>query len=119
MTDAERLLWSKLRRKQLAGACFYRQRIIGEYIVYFYCREAALIIELDGGPHFHGDVKENDAVRDEFFRKSGFRVFRFDNEQVLKTTEAVLEQIHKAVTGGSYPLYPPFSKGENSVSKIA
>jgi very-short-patch-repair endonuclease len=100
LTDAERLLWSKLRRKQLAGACFYRQRIIGEYIVDFYCREAALVIELDGGQHFHGEVKEKDAVRDAFLRKRGFRVFRFNNHQVLKNTEVVLEIIFKAVTGG-------------------
>jgi very-short-patch-repair endonuclease len=97
MTDAERLLWSKLRRRQLAGACFYRQRIIGEYIVDFYCREAALVNELDGGQHFHGEVKEKNAVRDSFFKKRGFRVFRFDNHQVLKNTEAVLEEILKAV----------------------
>jgi very-short-patch-repair endonuclease len=99
MTDAERLLWSKLRRRQLAGACFYRQRIIGEYIVDFYCREAALVIELDGGQHFHGELKERDAVRDAFLRKRCFRVLRFDNHQVLKNTEAVLEEILKAVTG--------------------
>jgi very-short-patch-repair endonuclease len=100
LTDAERLLWSKLRRKQLAGACFYRQRIIGEYIVDFYCREAALVIELDGGRHFHGEVKERDAVRDAFLKERGLRVVRFDNHQVLKNSEAVLEEIRKAVIGG-------------------
>jgi len=98
MTDAERLLWSSLRRKQLSGACFYRQRIIGEYIVDFYCPEAALVIELDGGQHFHGGVKVKDAARDFFLKERGLRVLRFDNHQVLKNTEVVLEEILKAVT---------------------
>ena len=100
MTDAERLLWSKIRRKQLAGACFYRQRIIGQYIVDFYCPEAALVIELDGGQHFHGEVKERDALRDSFFKKRGLRVLRFDNHQVLKNSEVVLEEIFRVVAKG-------------------
>ncbi len=49
MTDAERLLWSKLRRKQVKNFQFYRQRIIGNYIVDFYCPSSKLIIEVDGG----------------------------------------------------------------------
>ena len=35
MADAENLLWSKLRRKQLKGYQFYRQKIIHRYIVDF------------------------------------------------------------------------------------
>jgi len=98
MTDAETLLWSKLRRKQMAGVCFYRQRVIGRYIVDFYCREAALVIELDGGQHFHGEVKGEDALRDSFLRGKGLRVIRFGDHEVLKDTEAVLEKIHKLIT---------------------
>jgi len=49
MTDAEKLLWSKLRRKQPKGQQVYRQRIIGNYIVDFYCPKAKLVIEIDGG----------------------------------------------------------------------
>ena len=100
MTDAERLLWSKLRRRQMAGACFYRQRIIGGYIADFYCRVAALVIELDGGQHFHGEIMEKDAIRDSFFKKQGLRILRFGNHQVLKDTEAVLAEILKAVSKG-------------------
>ena len=99
MTDAERLLWSKLRRRQLAGVCFCRQRIIGEYIVDFYCWEAALVLELDGGQHFHGEGKKKDAVRDSFLRKRGLRILRFDNRQVLRNSESVLEKILKVITG--------------------
>jgi very-short-patch-repair endonuclease len=49
MTDAENMLWLKLRRKQLKGHPFYRQMIIGKYIVDFYCPKANLVTELDGG----------------------------------------------------------------------
>jgi very-short-patch-repair endonuclease len=52
MTEAEKLLWSKLRRKQLKDSQFYRQRIIGNYIVDFYCPKSKLIIEVDGGQHY-------------------------------------------------------------------
>ena len=52
MTDAERHLWAGIRRKQLGGAQFYRQKNIGNYIVDFYCPSARLIVELDGGQHY-------------------------------------------------------------------
>jgi very-short-patch-repair endonuclease len=100
MTDAERLLWSKLRRKQLAGVCFYRQRVIGPYIVDFYCPAAVLVIELDGGQHFQDEGREKDALRDTYLKDHGFRVLRFDDHQALKETKAVLEKIFHVVSKG-------------------
>lgn len=50
-TDAELLLWSRLRRRQINGIQFYRQRPIGAYIVDFYAAAAKLVIEVDGGQH--------------------------------------------------------------------
>ena len=52
MADAEKLLWSKIRRKQIKGYQFYRQKNIGNYIVDFYCPSGKLILELDGGQHY-------------------------------------------------------------------
>ena len=49
MTDAERLLWSRLRRKQLNNFQFYRQRIIGDFIFDFYCPKSKLVVEVNGG----------------------------------------------------------------------
>ena len=60
MTDAENRLWMKLRGKQLNNFQFYRQKIIGNYIVDFYCAKANLIIELDGGQHYN----EEDLAKD-------------------------------------------------------
>ncbi len=51
MTEAEKRLWYRLRKKQLKGYLFYRQKIIGKYIVDFYCPKANLVIEIDGGQH--------------------------------------------------------------------
>ena len=49
VTEAERLFWSGVRGKQLSGAQFYRQKIVGDYIVDFYCPQARLVVEIDGG----------------------------------------------------------------------
>jgi very-short-patch-repair endonuclease len=64
MTEAEKRLRSKARRKQLKGHQFYRQRIIGEYIVDFYCPKASLIIKLDGGQHYTEKARKKDNDRD-------------------------------------------------------
>jgi very-short-patch-repair endonuclease len=58
MTDAEKLLWSKIRGKQLSGLQFYRQKIIGNYIVDFYCPRTRLAVEIDGGQHYSAEGKE-------------------------------------------------------------
>ena len=52
MTEAEKLLWSKVRLKQLKDCQFYRQKTIGNYIVDFYCPKARLVVEIDGGQHY-------------------------------------------------------------------
>ncbi len=74
MTDAERLLWSKIRRKQLKGFQFYRQKIIGNYIADFYCPELKLVIEVDGGQHYSAEGRENDLTRDAYMTGVGITV---------------------------------------------
>lgn len=90
-TEAERKLWSRLRRKQLLGYRFRRQRPIGPYIVDFVCLEASLIVEVDGGQHAEQIAK--DEARTLYLEKKGFRVIRFWNNDVLANTESVLETI--------------------------
>jgi len=93
MTDAEKQLWAKIRRKQLKGYQFYRQKPIGDYIVDFFCPRAKLIIEVDGGQHFSGEIIENDKVRGEYMRSLGLRVLRFANTDVLMHTKEVIERM--------------------------
>jgi len=96
-TDAENILWSKLRRKQVMGVQFYRQRPIGSYIVDFFAPKASLVIEVDGGQHLEDVQLANDLKRDESLARQGLRVLRFDNLEVLRETDAVLERIFSVV----------------------
>lgn len=97
MTDGEKLLWSKLRGKHLFDIQFYRQKPLGKYIVDFYAPKAKLVIEVDGGQHLDEAHLNKDMKRDGYLRRIGLRVLRFDNLQVLKDTEAVMEVILRAV----------------------
>jgi very-short-patch-repair endonuclease len=93
MTDAERLLWSKIKGKQLNGYQFYRQKVIGNYIVDFYSSKANLIIELDGGQHYSDEGKKHDKLRDKYMANIGMKVLRFSDRDVLKNLEAVMGKI--------------------------
>lgn len=95
MTDAETLLWSKLRRKQLKGLQIYRQRIIDNYIVDFYCPRANLIIEIDGGQHYSDEGINKDKVRDDYLRGQGFKVLRFSDKEIFQNFNGVIERIYE------------------------
>ena len=111
MTDAERLLWSKIRRKQLKGFQFYRQKIIGNYIADFYCPELKLVIEVDGGQHYSAEGRENDHMRDAYMTRAGITVVRFSDRDVLKNIEAVMEEIWKKLSLKNPPSSPFFKGG--------
>ncbi len=89
MTDAEKLLWSRLRAGQVDGAKFVRQHPVGPYIVDFAARSARLIVEVDGGQH----GSEADAARTAYLNASGYHVIRFWNHEVLGNIEGVVETI--------------------------
>jgi very-short-patch-repair endonuclease len=93
MTDAENLLWSRLRRKQLKNLQFYRQRIIEDYIVDFYCPAAKLVIELDGGQHYTMEGRQKDQVRDAGLTALGLNVLRFSDRDIFENIQGVLESI--------------------------
>ena len=97
MTDAEQLLWQRLRRKQILGLQFYRQKPILNFIVDFYCFPAMLVIECDRGQHYTDEGLEADRVRDEALAQLGLRVLRFDNGQILTEIDGVVEQVYCVV----------------------
>jgi len=98
-TDAEALLWSKLRSRQISGLKFRRQHPIGPYFADFACIEIGLVVELDGGQHGEDVVAKRDKKRSDAMAASGFQTLRFWNNDVLLQTEAVLEKIlHVAAT---------------------
>jgi very-short-patch-repair endonuclease len=92
-TDAESLLWYRLRNRQLLDLKFRRQRPMGQYIADFACLEIGLVIELDGGQH--AEQVARDEARAEEMKRLGFRTLRFWNNEVLNETEAVMEQIRQ------------------------
>ena len=94
-THAERVLWQRLRRRQLAGFKFRRQHSVGPYICDFACLEASIVVELDGSQH--AEQFDYDTRRDMFLRSRGFRVLRFWNNDVLVRTEVILETIYEAL----------------------
>ena len=97
MTDAELKLWHYIRCKQIKGLQFYRQKVIGNYIVDFYCHAAHLVIEVDGGQHYEKEGLENDTIRDADLKALGLTVLRFTNLDVLRNIEGVVGKIEEEV----------------------
>jgi len=93
MTDAENMLWLKLRRKQMKGHQFYRQKIIGKYIVDFYCPKANLVIELDGGQHYSESGQAKDRTRGNVLKEMGLKILRFSDRDVFANIGGVMERI--------------------------
>ncbi|HEY6950798.1 MAG TPA: DUF559 domain-containing protein [Bacteroidota bacterium] len=106
MTVAERLLWSKIRRKQLKGLQFYRQKTVGNYIVDFYCPAAKIIIEVDGSQHFEEQGKKKDHIRDEYLSRLGFEVLRFPNWEVMNNLDEIVEEIDSHLPTTESPSFP-------------
>jgi len=114
LTESESLLWSRLRRKQLLGVQFYRQKPIGNYIADFYAPKARLVIEVDGPQHLNQDHARKDELRDEYLKSQGLLVMRFNNLQVLQQLESVVQEIFRTVVERlqeEIPPDPPLQKG--------
>lgn len=92
-TDAESLLWSRLRARQLTGIKFRRQHPIGPYVLDFYCAEAHLAVEVDGSQHLELIAINQDQARMKFLENKSIKVIRFWNHEVLENLDAVLESI--------------------------
>ena len=93
-TPAERQLWRHLSKRQIQGHKFSRQMPIGPFVADFLCREARLVIEVDGGQHCES---KRDRSRTDFIEAQGFRVIRFWNNEVLENIEGVLLTIAHAL----------------------
>jgi len=94
MTDGEKILWSRLRGKQLEYY-FRRQTPIGKYIVDFVCWKEKLVIEIDGLHHFTDAGKKHDKIRDQFLEEQGFRILRFNSIEVLNNTDGIIDATYE------------------------
>ena len=93
MTGAEKILWRKLKNKQMLGFKFRWQHAINQFIADFYCHKAKLVIEVDGGYHNVYEQKEYDTERTEILSNFGVNVLRFTNEEVEKNIDKVINTI--------------------------
>ena len=107
MSDAEIILWSRLRRELVNGNRFRRQHPIGPYIADFACVSAWLVIEVDGATHSSDTEYLHDLKRDAFLREHGWRVLRVRNEDVYKHLDDVIEGIVRQMPPPSAAQPPP------------
>jgi very-short-patch-repair endonuclease len=92
-TKAEKILWDRIRNRQINGLKFRRQHPIGYYIPDFFCYEKSLIIELEGKVHEELEQKEYDQVRKEVLKEWTYKIIFFKNEEIYNEIETVLEKI--------------------------
>ncbi|MBF0492858.1 MAG: endonuclease domain-containing protein [Deltaproteobacteria bacterium] len=92
-TEAEKLLWQKIRAKQIKGYKFIRQFSISHYILDFYCAETKLGIELDGGGHASPETTLKDLEKENYLKAFGIKVLRFWNTDIYTNLDSVLNEI--------------------------
>jgi very-short-patch-repair endonuclease len=97
MTLPEQILWSYIRRKKIHGVQFYRQKVLGPYIVDFYAPKIRLVIELDGAQHNEPEHKAQDKYRDEYLAAAKIMVLRISNNQITKQLNQVLNKLDQLI----------------------
>ena len=98
MTKEERHLWYDFLKG--LPETVNRQKVIGKYIVDFYCASAKIVIEIDGSQHFESKGKKQDSQRDEYLKSLGISVLRYANSDVNKNFTGVCEDILRNIRGG-------------------
>jgi very-short-patch-repair endonuclease len=97
MPEAEVILWSKLKGRQLQGCKFRRQYSVGSYVIDFFSAEIKLGVELDGDSHFEIGAQEYDQKRRRFIETFGISIVRFLNTEIYENLYGVLEMIGREV----------------------
>ncbi|MBQ9965905.1 MAG: endonuclease domain-containing protein [Clostridia bacterium] len=95
MTKEEKHLWYDFLRTYPVK--FLKQKILGKYIVDFYCAKAKIIIELDGSQHYEDDAILKDLERTKYLEQYGLKILRIPNNQLNQNFEGVCEYIDKEV----------------------
>ncbi len=92
-TKAERIFWNAVRDKKIDGFKFRREYPFPTFIVDFYCHEAKLIIEIDGGYHKYNEVAIRDSAKDKLLKENGYRVLRVTNQEIIEELDSCLEKL--------------------------
>ncbi len=101
---AERRMWEQLRSRRLDGVKFVRQAPVGRYIADFLCRESKFIVEIDGATHSTAAEVSHDAARTRHLVDLGYRVIRFQNDEVMNGMDEVLTMIRSALARCPSPI---------------
>jgi len=86
---AEIIFWNRVKKKQFKGFDFDRQKIIGNYIVDFYCGNSQVVIEIDG--RSHSDSIDYDSARDAYLESLGLTVIHISARRVLQEMDEVMD----------------------------
>lgn len=97
MTKEERHLWYDFLKT--LPQTVNRQKVIGQYIVDFYCAEAKLVIEIDGTQHYEAEGKKSDFERDSYLYSLGYTVVRYSNRDIHENFEGVCTDILNRIQG--------------------
>jgi very-short-patch-repair endonuclease len=104
MTEAENIVWDKLRNRNVFKARFRKQHPIGSFIVDFYCHEYKLAIEIDGEIHLNHEVMEYDDGRSHDIEKYGIKILRFTNNEVFTNLKKIIDEILNTIAVLEPPL---------------
>ncbi|OGI09963.1 MAG: hypothetical protein A2Y40_02025 [Candidatus Margulisbacteria bacterium GWF2_35_9] len=97
MTEAEIILWSMLKNRNLLGYRFVRQYSVAGFVIDFFCSKLKLAIELDGGIHDIEGAKESDDERQIIIEQYGIIFLRFKNEEIKNSLNDVLIKIKENI----------------------
>jgi very-short-patch-repair endonuclease len=99
LTPAEARLWSGLRGRRLQNYRFVRQYPVGPFTVDFLCRDARLIVEVDGATHSQDDEIAYDERRTDYLKTQGYRVLRILNDDIYRRFDDVMDMILLTLEG--------------------
>ena len=96
MTEAESVFWNRVKGGAL-GHKFLRQHIVGDFIVDFLCRDAQLVVEIDGGYHAERTQEWDDTLRQQWLESVGYHVIRFTNDEVLFDIDHTIQVVENCI----------------------
>ena len=116
-TWAEKLVWRWLRSRRFANYKFRRQHPVGIYCLDFFCKEAELNLELDGGGHGFPEQQKRDAEREKFLKSLGIKTLRFWNYQLRRNAAGIRDTIfHELQSRAPHPL-PEYTRSVEPAAK--
>lgn len=113
-TWAEKLMWRWLRDRRFSGYKFRRQHPLGRYTLDFFCEEADLNIELDGGQHGFPEQRQKDLEREQFLQSLGIKTLRFWNSHLRRDAQGIRDTIFNELQARAPHPLPDYTRTTKS-----